>query len=101
MLSQGDWLKNQRVSGGYNWSSAMLLNNCNAKQYVQFFMKRIQRLYNIELVLNDSYRGLEISSGHQIVWSGQSVDVDILRMVRFDFFEEIMIGNLKEIGLLN
>lgn len=62
-------------------------------------MKRIQRIYKIELILNDSYSGLEISSGHQIVWSGQlsiDIDIDILRMVRFDFFEEIMIGNLKE-----
>lgn len=94
-----NWLEEQRVSGGYNTASSMLLKSAYAKRYVEFFVNRIYRDSGMELRVSLSHNGIEINLNNEIVWFGREVDVDLLRTVKFDLFEEIVLGRLKRMNL--
>jgi hypothetical protein len=94
-----NWLKEQRVSGGYNTASSMFLKSADANRYVEFFVNRINRDSGIELRVTISHSGIEINLNNEIVWFGREVDVDLLRTVKFDLFEEILLGRLKRMNV--
>lgn len=97
MTSQRDFLKEQRASGGYSQASAMMLFNFDAEKYVEFYVNRIERDHDINLDLYTNHNGLEIFAGDQLVWFGRPQDVDLLRTVRFDLFEEIVLGRITKL----
>ncbi|WP_019415980.1 hypothetical protein [Paenisporosarcina sp. TG20] len=94
-----DWLKAQRSSGGYNMTSSMFLRNADANSYVEFFVSRVNREQESDLKVKFDHSGFEIVSNNQIVWFGREVDVDLLRTVKFDLFEEILLKRLERLGI--
>ena len=77
----------------------MLLKSADSNRYVEFFVNRINRNSGIELRMGLSHNGIEINLNNEIVWFGREVDVDLLRTVKFDLFEEILLGRLKRLNV--
>ena len=100
MATLTDWLRDQRAPGGYEMASAMKLKNAGAEEYVRFYLNRIERDHGMPLDFQIRFNGFEIYAGTEIVWFGRPEDVDLLRTVRFDLFEEILVKRLERLEML-
>lgn len=81
-------------------ASAMMLKNAGAEDYVRFYLNRIERDHSMPLDFQIRFNGYEIYAGNEIVWFGRSEDVDLLRTVKFDLFEEILVQRLERLKML-
>lgn len=100
MTTQINWLTEQRAPGGYEMASSMMLKNAGTEEYIRFYLKRIERDHGMPLDFQIRFNGYEIYAGDQIVWFGRPEDVELLRTVKFDLFEEILVGRIRRLEAL-
>lgn len=84
------WLREQRVSGGESWASAIRRSTDDAGSYLRFITQVVENKKDVRLEVTESLHGFEVRWKGDVVWFGRDIDIDLLRTVSASTLEELL-----------